>query len=79
MELDASTAYGFGTTPVSGLRSATALPSLNTSEIPGTGFGAHLNHPLFWLLVLGLIVLGIIGFSVSGKVRGVGHAGVTLR
>ena len=79
MELDASTAYGFGTTPVSGLRSATALPSLNTVSIPGTGIGAHFNHPLFWLLVLGLIILGIVGFSVSGKVKGVGRAGITLK
>ena len=79
MELDASTAYGFGTTPVSGLRSATALPSLNTTSIPGAGIGAHFNHPLFWLLVLGLVLLGIVGFSVSGRVKGVGKAGFSLK
>lgn len=79
MELDASTAYGFGSTPVSGLGSAPALPSLNTTSIPGSGIGAHVNHPLFWLLVLGLILLGIVGFSVSGKIKGVGKAGITLR
>lgn len=77
MDLNAANVYGFGQNPQADPLGVNTLP-VNTSSIPGKGFAAHWNSPLFWLLILALVLTGIIGFSASagGKVKGIGSGNI---
>ncbi len=80
MELTAGNVYGFGQNPQASVVGAAPLSSYTGAVNTQVGsLSGHLQHPLFWLLILALILLGIFSFRIGFNVRRVGGANVNLR
>lgn len=80
-DLTASGIYGFGQNPEASVNGQPPLSSYtgNQGMMLQGGLGTHFNHPLFWLLVIGLILLGIFSFAFKFGIKRVGSVGVKVR